>query len=259
MRSLKCIFMVMFIFFLGCGTSTEVNKGQDVETKNVGEEKRLKNLEKAVSNNSVDKILEIFNLKPEEKQTVEQGLVLSNFLDTRGKALYLATRFADESLVSEILKKADSNLNLDNFTNEAAEKANAKVIKLFIDHGAHFKPLQLVKAAHDLESVKLLIEKNGLDVNSDWDKITALHSAALAPVKKIDILEYLIKAGADVDAQTKHKETPLMLAAQALNIAAIKALLDAGADKNIKNANGHTASMIAYKDKNIQNFINNYK
>ena len=82
--------------------------------------------------------------------------------------------------------------------------------------------------------------------------------AANARGKNIEVLEYLIKAGANVNAQTKHGTTPLMWAAEHLNLSAIKALLDAGADKDIKDKNGHTASMKAYKDKNVQNFIDHF-
>ena len=54
----------------------------------------------------------------------------------------------------------------------------------------------------------------------------------------VDIVNILIKAGADVNAQDIGKNTPLMHLAYNSQIDVAKALLEAGADPTIKNKGG---------------------
>ncbi len=60
----------------------------------------------------------------------------------------------------------------------------------------------------------------------------------------------LIKKGADIQAQDKNGETPLILSAWRGSIEMTKMLLDAGANVEVKNKDGKTPLMIAkrYKD-----------
>ena len=276
-----CFFLIFLILSSGCGSSNEdadkskINKNDKLKNQttenasansSLDEIRRTFNLaviqkiEGAVENASVEEIRKIFNLEAAEEPRSEIRLILGNSKDTLNKALELAIRFGDENLVGEIIKKAGSNLNLDDFVSIAAERNNEKIIELFIEKGARFKYFsQLERVLSNLKSVKLLIEKNGLDVNINNDGVTALHIAARQRGNNIEVLEYLIKSGANVNAQDKYKTTPLMWAAEAGNLSALKALLDARADKNIVDTHGHTASMKAFQDKNVQNFINNYK
>src|SRR5262245_63418932 len=61
-----------------------------------------------------------------------------------------------------------------------------------------------------------------------------------------EVMEPLIKAGADVNAKTSNSTTPLMFAAASGNTKAVKVLLDRGADVNaMESTRGLTAAMFA--------------
>jgi ankyrin repeat protein len=130
----------------------------------------------------------------------------------------------------------------------------------------------------DAAAVQALLKK-GADVNAaQGDGMTALHWAAMrndtalaqvllhagANVRAAtringytptflaaqhgypEILELLLKAGADAKAASSTGSTPLMLAAASGNVQAVTLLLDAGADVNARDtAKGQTALMYA--------------
>lgn len=61
-----------------------------------------------------------------------------------------------------------------------------------------------------------------------------------------DVIDPLIRAGADVDARTANGATPLMLASSAGSVATVRQLLDAGAGIDAKESTrGETAAMFA--------------
>ncbi len=72
------------------------------------------------------------------------------------------------------------------------------------------------------------------------DGLTPLQFAATRP-DNLAVIEFLIAAGASVDAQTNTGDTALHLAAQCNNKKAIKLLLAHGADASIKNKSGKIA------------------
>jgi ankyrin repeat protein len=55
----------------------------------------------------------------------------------------------------------------------------------------------------------------------------------------------LLRAGANVNAQDRNGNTALMEAAEDGNVSAAKLLLEAHADRTLKNASGQTALSIA--------------
>lgn len=61
----------------------------------------------------------------------------------------------------------------------------------------------------------------------------------------VDIIELLLKHGADVNAQSSTGNTPLMYACAGGHVAAVKLLLSNGANVEDHNENGHTPLMEA--------------
>ena len=85
------------------------------------------------------------------------------------------------------------------------------------------------------DTVKWMLSK-GVELNfTDDEGFSSLHSAIARNLpNKYEILEALIKAGADVNAHGRNDETPLHFAAGMEDIKAIEMLLKAGADRTIK-------------------------
>lgn len=119
------------------------------------------------------------------------------------------------------------------------------------------------------EFAKMLIE-NGADVNAEdeYFKETPLHWAtSKSDISYMyNITKLLIENGADVNHKEKDGTTPLMVAAESLNISAVKLLLENSADINAKDRFGSTALNYANevivldptnkdKDKQIMDFL----
>ncbi|MBO4520548.1 MAG: ankyrin repeat domain-containing protein [Alphaproteobacteria bacterium] len=69
-------------------------------------------------------------------------------------------------------------------------------------------------------------------------------------------LDLLFSIGADVNAKNDDGEPPIVVAAEAFNIKAIRWLLKHGADKTATNANGETARDIVLKNKDVFDWKN---
>ena len=85
----------------------------------------------------------------------------------------------------------------------------------------------------------------GVNPNAEMpvDGYTALISAMWAP--STEPTRILLKAGADVNHQTKFGDTALMLAVRNAQFDIVSLLLDAGAKVDLKNAKGETAIELA--------------
>ena len=95
----------------------------------------------------------------------------------------------------------------------------------------------------DFHAVKQLIETKGYSPNYTGFlglSHTPLYTAAAS--KQVEILNYLIQKGADVNVQTKsEKSSVLMFACDDNNLEIVKMLLEAGANPNLKDEDGETA------------------
>lgn len=106
-----------------------------------------------------------------------------------------------------------------------------------------------------LEIAEFLI-RNGIEVNAETNrKLTALHVASIMGYK--DIGELLIEHGADIEAQYEDGETPLH---QAGSKAIAELLINKGADINAKSNNGRTPLVAAiYKEReDIADLLRSY-
>ena len=93
---------------------------------------------------------------------------------------------------------------------------------------------------NSLECFKLLINAyEDISLKLGKDKVTALHISLELNIP--EVVEYLMSHGADIEAQNKDGNTPLILAAKHFNIWSMLALLEKGANANTRNRAGLTA------------------
>jgi hypothetical protein len=135
----------------------------------------------------------------------------------------------------------------------AVQQAQVEMVKLLLANGAKFHGGELAKAAfagnqdESLAMVTALIE-TGADVNSpDPDyRHTALFGAS-ARGNKNSVKLLLARPGIKLDAINIDGDTALMAAVRRSDAEIIEMLLKAGANVSITNQNGETATAIARK------------
>ena len=115
-------------------------------------------------------------------------------------------------------------------------------------------PLHMAAAGYVLEVAKLLVAA-GADVNAvgkhRWGR--PLHYAADGGAgcdakRQVKMIDWLLAAGAEIDAQDKNGATALHRAVRTRCAAAVKRLLSAGADVTKRNKPGSTAFHLAVQD-----------
>lgn len=102
-----------------------------------------------------------------------------------------------------------------------------------------FTPLMMACRRGHVEIVECLI-KHGANVNlQEGNGVSPLYLA----VKRhsLKIVDLLLKAGANVDVQERHNTTPLLYAVKANDCGICAKLVEYGADPNIKDNNGINA------------------
>jgi ankyrin repeat protein len=103
-------------------------------------------------------------------------------------------------------------------------------------------PLMMACLKGELDLAKKLIAR-GADVNKPgW---TPLHYAATNG--HLEVMELLFANNAYIDAESPNGTTPLMMAAQYGSTAAVKRLLEEGADPGLRNQLGLTAIDFAHR------------
>jgi ankyrin repeat protein len=119
---------------------------------------------------------------------------------------------------------------------------NAPKVNVEVRNLRDESPLMLAALDGHLAMAEALIEK-GADVNKPgW---APLHYAATKG--HLSMIELLLENDAYIDAESPNKSTPLMMAAMYGTGAAVKALLVAGADPELKNEQGLSAIDFATK------------
>jgi len=88
----------------------------------------------------------------------------------------------------------------------------------------------------DLDQVKELVDKKGLDVNADIDGRLPLHYAS--DYGQLEVIKYLCSKGANLNAEDKHGISPLLAAVWEGHTSCVKFLLEKGAAKDGKTPDG---------------------
>lgn len=171
---------------------------------------------------------------------------LLNFTDSRGASLLmLSFYFRNLELSDYILsqkKPADiyeSVVANDMVGTKKLLKANRQLLNLHSKDG--FTPLGFAAFFNRAQIAEYLVNE-GADVNiaSNNDfKVAPLHSAVAA--KSLVITQLLLEHGADPNVQQQNDVTPLHAAAHNNSIDIVKALLAAGAKKDLRTKDGKNA------------------
>lgn len=145
----------------------------------------------------------------------------------------------------------------DNAAAECVEKGNMEVLKEYLDAGFSASarnnrgvPLICLSVRNNhFDMMKSLISR-GADINalSEDRNYTSLMEAASEGL--VDIVNYLISEGAQLEIQSKDGQTALILAAGQGNVEISRALLKAGADYSVKDKLGMSAKSYASLFKN---------
>jgi len=135
----------------------------------------------------------------------------------------------------------------------AAQKGNPEVIRALIKGGANvrltdnigYTPLHVAASiSGKAKAIEALTEGHKEIINfTANDGSTALHVAAYNG--RVEAIQALIKAGANINQQKNGGDTPLHAAACSGNVAAIRALLNANANINRRNEKGETPLCVA--------------
>jgi ankyrin repeat protein len=163
---------------------------------------------------------------------------------------------ADEK--EEVDKLIQAGVSLNARSKDGWTPLMVAIVDDYENAGSEQKPetdTNLVKA-RKLEIINLLLEQKNEDGTLKFDinaktklyKNTALHFAVRTGDK--DIVELLIKNGAEVNSELSTGHTPLMLAVRSGNEEIVNLLLQNGAKINLKNKKDHTPLMLAVRSGN---------
>jgi ankyrin repeat protein len=158
-----------------------------------------------------------------------------NLADKKGlTALHLAAQAGSASVIRSL---ADASADID-----AVDRTDSTALHVAADHGQLSCVEALVKAGCNIDRV---------DMHGATALIRCIKQAPLnsAHGLHIAVLHALLKAGAVVDASYMRGTTALHIAAQKGHKEIIEALIKYGADRRVKDENGETPADLAKRNK----------
>jgi uncharacterized protein len=174
-------------------------------------------------------------------------------------ALYAAAARGQEAVVQRLIERgADVNLKGESGVSPvgaAAYAGRASIVKLLLAHGADGRapddtgkpPIVYAAASGQFDIVKQLLALN-IDVNARYANDLTLLMWTCGPDEKVaeaqalELVSYLIDAGAHVDDRDARGRTALMIAAEGGHAEIAKLLLAHGADPGLKDKMGKRAA-----------------
>ena len=174
-------------------------------------------------------------------------------------ALYEAAERGQEAVLRRLIERgADVNLGGRSGVSPVAAAAyagRASIVRLLLAHGADGQiadetgkpPIVYAAASGQLDIVKQLLALN-IDINARYaNDLTILMWASgpderVAEPQALEVVVYLIDAGAHIDDRDARGRTALMIAAEGGHADIAKALLAHGADPTLKDKSGNRAA-----------------
>ena len=159
---------------------------------------------------------------PGQVRTLLIAGISPNTVDAKGDPMLVIAIRDKSALVTELLlNQKSTDVDLSNLNGET--------------------PLMMASITGNLPVVKkLVLEKKAKIDHIGW---TPLHYACAKG--QIEVAQFLVANGADVNSRSLNGTTPLMMAAQSGNEPLIKFLLDNGADIQLRNELGFSVIDIA--------------
>lgn len=191
---------------------------------------------------------------------VDLDLNISN--NSQETALILASLYGLTDVVKKLIEMGADIHKKDNRCRTAfmyaAGNNNLDIVKLLLEKGVNINEqtpdgeTALMKAVEygQLETVNYLIE-SGADVNIKTRKneTAVMYAIGLSHVtteRRVEVLQSLIKAGADLNIPGSwNSQTPLLRAIGYNKYEIVKLLIESGADINIRDKDGNTALFLA--------------
>lgn len=150
----------------------------------------------------------------------------------------------------------------------AAATGNLREVDRLISEGAnpnakgikgHTPLIAATRGHHSLIAEHLLLTGANPDQKDDFGWAALHHAVTPVDGADLDLINILVKHGANVNIQDKRLRTPLHRAAQYGQLQAVLLLLKYGADPNIKDYNGWTAADRAVLHPELQSLLTSEK
>ena len=212
MYFLNKIFLLVLIFFASSVVAESIGVfNKSYESYNSKSDFYIPEIDSFFTSISFDDIDAV------RSKVIVTGISPNIFNKYGNPALVYAIKESSPKVTNFLIDVKDSDLEIENIYGE--------------------NPLMLAAFSNNLPIVKKLVDIKKVKVNkTGW---SALHYAASKGY--LEIVQFLISNGADVNAKSPNETTPLMMASRYGHIQVVRLLLTSGADLALQNQQGLTA------------------